>query len=488
MSNQFKTIENELGISLPESYIQFHNQKKNKIVNGLPIYGTSALKATELLNFVRPDLPNNYLVIRLLESQALCLDLNRVTKGDCPLIEVDFDSTKKPVDLNISFEQYVENATKSEKEVNGAFRRIRNLFETKQIKSYEHDSKGKRPPFKARDWQVIRSCVHDYVVGLTAFRFNEMFNGLEVDVFIATDHPEYERGHGIRALLSLLLSDAYKKGTSMEIRYTRFDNQSKNRVQDRIPNQLLNLFKENGISVRKAEDGIISHKEAITLYAHIVGITNDLIEIVNKYESQDRLSLQGVCFLISSRLWTIDEATWLLINTVRPEGILFGRDTPESRLKYEESLSIGRAVIAISKFRNKLENSLSDEGDTECQIENYLCHIEANQPAVIDWTITTPTICISKGEKVTILARPRRFFPLVNQLIEADTENLKSIGNQNRKFLIYSEEFLKINDYKLLAEQIKNQNNIEILILPFSTDELDEEVNNRMKKAKRIRT
>lgn len=69
--------------------------------------------------------------------------------------------------------------------------------------------------------------------------------------FIATDHPDYEPGHGIKALTLLLLSDAYKNGASMEFRFTRYDHNSQTRVKDRIPHQLVNLFNENGVTLSK---------------------------------------------------------------------------------------------------------------------------------------------------------------------------------------------------------------------------------------------
>jgi antitoxin YobK len=496
MTDQITFVENELGITLPESYKKFLQEHGEAIVNGLPIYGASEdnndftiLTATQALQFARPELSKNYLVIRFLEGEALCLDVGRVRNGDCPLIEVEFDGGEKPTDLEVSFCKYLEIARQSETEVNGALRRIGNLFKSNKIKNYDHNVKNKYIPFKARDWRVIRSCVHDYVVGLSAFCHNEQFNGLEVDVFICADHPDYEAGHGVRALISLLLSDAYKNGTLLELRFTRFDHTSKIRVNDKIPHQLVNLFSDNSISLSKAEQGIITHFEANDLFANLVGLTPKLIRIIKGYEKQERLTLQGVCYIISLRLWTIDEVNWILCNVSRPEGILFGNDVPEDRLKYEESLSYGRSLIAVSKLRHKLENNIASEGETFAQIENLIFHIVPNQPVDLDWSTTIPKAHINKGEEIAVLARPRRSFPLVSQLIDNDLKQLLSNSKKdNKKFLLYSKEFLKVNNYKKIAEQVRKQNNVEILLLQFSTNELDDEVNNRMRKAKTIRT
>lgn len=495
MTDQIKALENQLGLPLPESYKRFLEEDKS-LINGLPIYGASpnnydytVFTATQSLRFARPELPETYLVIRFLENQALCLDLNRVSNGDCPLVKIEIDSHENLIEVGISFGKYVEIASQGEAEINGALRRISNLFRSDEIKPYEHNAKNRKVPFKARNWKVIRSCVHDYVVGLSAFRHNEQFNGLEVDVFISTDHPDYELGHGIKALTLLLLSDAYKNGASMEFRFTRYDHNSQTRVKDRIPHQLVNLFIENGMTLTKKEQGIITHFEAIALYGHLFGLTTDVIAKIKEYQNEERLSLQGVCFLVSSRLWTNDEAKWILFNAPRPEGILFGRDVPEDRLKYEESLSFGRAALAVSKLRHKLENSIVNEGDTTAQIENQLFHITSHQPAELDWVIPTPKVQINESEEITVLSRPRRFFPKLSQLIEDDLEPLLlSLKNADKKFLLYSEDFMKVKNYRELAQEVKRQKNIEILVLPFATNELDDEVNMRMRKAKVIRT
>ena len=249
------------------------------------------------------------------------------------------------------------------------------------------------------------------------------------------------------------------------------------------------LNNDNGISLSKLKEGIITHFEVANLYAKLIGLNSDDVAKINEFEMQERLSLQGVCYLISSKLWALDEAKWILFNTTRPEGVLFGRDVPEDRLKFEESLSFGRAAIAISKLRNKLENNIEQEGDSTVQIENQLFHIVPNQFAELDWSITTPKVQINKGEEITVLSRPRRFFPLVNQLVEDDVKPLLLTSKQaNKKFLLYSEDFIKVDKFKELTLEVKKRTNIEILVLPFTTNEIDDEVNTRMRRAKVIRT
>lgn len=147
MTEQIKSLENQLGLSLPESYKRFLEEDK-VLINGLPIYGVSTtyydytvFTATQSLRFARPGLPETYLVVRFLENRALCLDLSRIWNGDCPLIEIEIDRHENLKELGISFGQYVEMASQGEVEINRALRRVSNLFKSREIKSYEHNAK-----------------------------------------------------------------------------------------------------------------------------------------------------------------------------------------------------------------------------------------------------------------------------------------------------------------------------------------------------------
>jgi len=457
--------EKYLGVTFPASYRKFLEEEGSGLIYGLPIYGLPASQnidsvwgATEALRLARPDIPSNYVVVRFLDSRALCIDLTN--NGKDTLVEINLIGNEQPKKIHDSFALYLEKGKGNEDEINRALRKIENLFRYENIKEYDHKSdpknKSKRLPFKAKDWRVMRSSVHDQIVGLTAFKHNEEFNGLEVDVFISTDHPDYEAGHGIRALMILLLSDAYKNGATMEIRFTRHDPKKGERVPDRIPNQLNALLRENKIRLSRYEQGIITHNEAVNLYASILGITNELKERIKKYEAEGKLSLQGVCYILSSRLWTIEEASWILHNCPRPEGVLFGRDLPEDRMKYLESLSYGRAALAVTRFRNKLENNISEnEGDSFVEIDGPLWKIVPKQPSEIDWSISSETIEIIPEEKITVLSRPRRFMPSENQLITEDVNTLISnTKDVSRKFLLYSSDFSKVSNFKEIADRI----------------------------------
>src|ERR1035437_1867615 len=271
-------VESELQIQVPNSYKDFLLSKGHDVAFGLPILGipttkdlSSVVGATSVLRAMRPEL-KNYLAIRVIDDRFLCLDLTKGNHIDVPLVEITISSTEQPTTVHNSFDGYLNESEQSKKQIEYGLRRIKNLYSNRLVREYAHNENEGKVPFKARDWRVHRCCVHDLVVGLTAFKYNETFNGIEVDVFITTDHPDYEEGHGTKAIMTLILSDAYRNGTSMEVRFTRFDSKERTRVANNIPRNLVHTLNSFGIKLQKQGEGIITHDESINIFSSLLGI------------------------------------------------------------------------------------------------------------------------------------------------------------------------------------------------------------------------
>lgn len=480
-----------LGVTLPESYRRFLIGASCKHLNGLPVLGLplsldldSAWGATELLRTAREDLRPDYVVIRLMDSRALCLDLRSRGDDDAPLVEIDLESPVPPSTVHPSFRQYREECERGERWIEGALRRIERHLDNAR-KYYDHATQGKLP-FKVHDWRVIRSCVHDQVVGLSTIKFNESFNGLEVEAFIATDHPDYESGHGIRALMLLMLSDSYRNGGSMEIRFTRYDGRQKRRVPTRLPSDLLSVGSQAGVQFQFAKDGLISHEEAISLYASMVGLSPEVQKLVQRHRKSGReITVQSVSYLISSRLWSVEETTWLLLNFHRPEAVLFGGDLPEDRFNYQESVSYARAALAAMKLYQRLALS-SDGGEGDCvvRLHGLLWQLTPNQNAVLDWAVSGKSIEIKAGETITVLPSPRATLPGEEKRIAEELKPLAPISG--KRFLLYCRDLSQWNGLVELSTRVSTES-IDVLILPFTCRELDKEIEGKMSGARILR-
>lgn len=485
-------IESELNVQLPNSYKNFLSERGNDIAFGLPILGlpatlelNSVLGATYILRLSRPELLD-YVVIRIVNERALCLDLKNGTPKDSPLVEINLnDSSMPPTKVHNSFRGYISQSDQSKREVEYGINRIRNLFKH-EVKPYDHSNSSKIP-FKARDWRVYRCCVHDLVVGLAGIRYNEEFNGIEVDAFLTTDHPDYEAGHGVKALMTLILSDAYKNGTGMELRFTKYDPKSDKRVTDRIPKSLLNCIESLGLKLQHQNEARITHYESINIFSSLLGIQNEVKKRVSELEKINEVTLQGICFLINTRIWTTEQVNWLILNMPRPKGIIFGRDNPEDRLNYAESLSFGRSAVAFTKFKEKIENAIPDElNDVEVSIKDNLFVVKSFRDCEIDWLNENHTFFMSSREEINVLSRPRSKWINTNEQIKTDINSITQA--KGRKVILYSNDVLNITDFSSMFNLAKEEIEVDYLIIPFSSDELDEEVITKMKKARTYRT
>lgn len=488
-------IESELKILLPNTYKDFLLNVGNGVAFGLPILGlpakyelTSALGATSMLRLARPDL-YNLLAIRIFDDRMLCLDLTKGKQDDAPLFEVNISSNEQPIKVHNSFGGYINESEQSKKQVEYSLRRIKNLYSNNLVKGYAHNENEGKVPFKARDWRVHRCCVHDLVVGLTAFKYSEAFNGIEVDVFITTDHPDYEEGHGTKALMTLILSDAYRNGTSMEVRFTRFDIKERARVADNIPRSLLLTLNSFGIKLQKPSEGIITHDESINIFSSLLGIQEDAKTKIKELELTNEATLQGVCFLINSRVWTIEQVNWLIINSNRVKAIIFGRDNPENRINYSESLCFGRSVCALTKLKEKVEISSDEEvNEVEIKIKGDFFQLTSFKSCSIDWLPNNELYDVEEGETITVLSRPReKWLNFKEQIIEDITAIRKEIG---KKVILYCNEVFQYKGLNAMQSAIRETSDLsqlEILITPISAEELNEEVITKMKKARTYR-
>lgn len=480
---------------LPKSYISFLENESVHAINGLSLFAPGENGDMEdmliLLQAMRPDLPPIYVPIRLMDNRFLCLSVPE--KGtrveDSPLFEIKMEGVDVPKKIHPSFKKYYIDGKQFEKRRNGALRRIRWHLENakRRGKKYDHQHGGALP--RSKDWRPVRSCVHDLVVGLAAIRHDESFNGLDVDVFLCTDHPNYEPGHGVRALASLLLSDAYRNGATMAIRFTRYDGRKRTRVPERIPRDLVGLAEQLGVNLARSQDGIITHDESLELYSLLVGLSSAVKRGIEPHIARGAFSLAGLCFLISSKVWSLEEASWILLNAPRPEGVLFGIDKPEDRLNYLDSIYYGRAALLARHLHQRLISNSGQAGEG-CLVEiaGLAWTYRPAHPVSLDWNVRDSVLNLSANEAVVVFPNPHPLLPQEEKRIVEDITHLYGVSSQStQKFILYGAEVQRVPSVKKLAEIAEQKAGIQLLSAPFSCSELDQEVERRMARARMVR-
>jgi hypothetical protein len=238
------------------------------------------------------------------------------------------------------------------------------------VTQFEEDylNQGKLP--RNHVWRPFRFCSQDVVLGLAVVRHSIDNNWLEVDVCLTSDVPEYEPGSGAKMTASFLLSEAYKCGGSMEIRFT--DN-----VEDRhVPRALCDLCDTYGVTLQHAAHGRITPLEARRLYVALTDFTPVLRDQIQALARVGRLSQERACYAVHHGLWTRAELETIVLGSPRADSILGGDAQPEQRHLYQNDLAHARASVMGGFLDRKLAKRARGDGNEALDLEDDVRPLE----------------------------------------------------------------------------------------------------------------
>ena len=356
-----------------------------------------------------------------------------------------------------------------------------------------HHQEGGRLP-RNYLWRPCRFCVQDVVLGLTVLRHRRDFNCLEVDVFLTASIPEYEADSGARALALLLLSEAYKCGGTMEIRFTRHVEGK------RVPHDLVALAEAVGVPLQHVGDGVITPAEARRLYVALTGFSPQLQAHIEALEQAGRLSGPLICYAIHHGLWERAEVEAILLTSPRPGSLLSGQARPEQRHLYLQDLLYGRAAVLFGFLDRHLryrahphesgvvhleddERPLDLHLDGDTYAATYCCPQET---VTIPWvaapagngTASNGTHVLVPGQPFTVLVRARDAADLAANL-ETDLEQAAKVRRAQAAGPVY---VLVPRDFEKLPGELRQrlvQNRTEgvgLLVYRHFVSTLDDDV------------
>jgi hypothetical protein len=523
---QKNVVERILGVILPNTYQKSIGQQQSATIGGHKILGysltnkpdNSALGATILLRSSRPDLPPSYLAICIEEDRVLCLDLAHGNAEDAPLVDVPLDANEKIIPATDSFKKFVEMHQAFEIDFGREMRRLRNRkgeFENKseRVLSRLDRKDGKTPTLSARpqEWHPRTIRAHDFVIALTAFKYNQYLEALEVDAFYAFDDPRYEPGDPIRALVIALFGEALHYGGKLDLAFTRDEREGPdgaipNRLQKQhgsrhscpLPSNLVQFAEARNITFSRAEEGMILHKEGIALWWNLLKLTPKVKAKAYLLEEAGYLSKEHLAMVISAGIWSPEQAPWILLNAPRPEAILLGSDRSERCPLFAESLEYGRAAILAARFARQVSLGISDGIDpeekfvAECTLEPkvHAWKFRCSQQFTLPWLHNSDSsVEIKEGETITLLIRPtiptqreRDMAWLASQVEILNT----TANNENHRCLLLSMEFGELDWIGEIADQLRKAG-VHLLFAPRRLDLYEEDAANRLARARRLR-
>ncbi|XOB40718.1 MAG: SMI1/KNR4 family protein [Candidatus Nealsonbacteria bacterium] len=495
-------FERILGLQFPQSYRQFLLEEGSAIIDGFNISGTptkevktSVLETTQILRTKRPDLSNKLVAISIDKNRALCLDLEKATKKDVPLVEVDLTGKEFLEFLKMKprfFNDWIKHHQEISRRLAVAWNKVRN----RQKEAEEGRGKG------IRQWRTVISRVKDYIIALGAFRYDFFKACLEVDEFYTFDQPGLVKdGSAVRILVNEMFSRARDYSGSLNIIFTKdiredingkvheeFKKMREKRAPREIPKEILEIAEKYGINFKEAEKGIIFHEEGVKLYFVLLDLSPEIEEKIIELEKAGYLSREMIAEAICKGIWTREEVIWLFLNAPRPEGIILGTDLPENRLFYSESFNYGRSALLATRFRQAIMAYITGGVSVE-EIEKVKarCYLEpkekfwilkCNQRFCIppSWTIDKSEKWVEAEEPVILLSKPR---------FSADPEYDKTWIEDNVKMLLDCEMEVKTRCL-LLSNEMINTLMLNIIYKDKNPEKILREIKNLVKVSETV--
>lgn len=217
-------------------------------------------------------------------------------------------------------------------------------------KRYGYDRRGQGGIPKDLDWRAYRSCVQDVIIGQTVLRYQPSGNCIEVDVFLTADVPELEEFAGTRTLVRLILGEAVRSGTNLEVRFTG------NVEEGRIPEELRSLASQLDVSVGNVRPDSLSPSESSRLLLRLSGLSGSASERVAQLADAGEADLEQLSFAILEGSWSVHEMA-VLLAAPDPRRILLGRTPPWDTIPYAEDRFVANAAVLAGRFLAKIARS-----------------------------------------------------------------------------------------------------------------------------------
>jgi len=345
-------------------------------------------------------------------------------------------------------------------------------------------------------WRPYRFCVRNVVIGLVVVRLQVQGNFLEVDVCLTSDIPEYTPQSGAKITTLFLLSEAYKCGTNMSIRFTP------NVEEGRVPESIVKLADELKIKLAYVHKGWITSAEARLLYIALTGFAPAVCDAILKLSDMGRQAPEMICYLVNHSVWSVKEAESIILTHPDPPRFFKGQSLPEQRHLYLQDLHYARAAILGKMLDLQFTQcEHSDDGGkviTDLEDNRRLVNIElepdvyariywAEEPMSLSWNSSeSEPILIQPFHRLVALIRPRTCIEIAHNF-KNDLSRALSLKEPSEGIppptvvILYPRDFddIALADRNSMISEA-SMNGVLILTCPETLHSIDIEANRRL--------
>lgn len=369
-------LSDELNLEFPESLQKILTTSPPKVLDGLVyrITGNSfepphLLWALKALNESVQSPPKNLIPIMPVDSRSfacvVCSERHGAQdKQFGKVIRWHLDNIPKHAQgvlLDIDAISYLQSM-KSELEAREVG--LRKINEIADAYEDSHVKQHRLP--KAHEIRPIRLAVQNVIVGLAAFFLDSSFDGLSVEVWQTCQVPHLNAHESCRALASMTLAEAFKCGSTMEIRFDKHPEKS-------VPASLRQYARIQGISLGGKDAKAIMPDESRALFWSVTQMPEQLAKRVEEVVNQGGLSSERACFVLMSNIWRPIELGYILAISDRAISILHGGVEPFERANFQAEILVCRSAHMLGMFLARLsqEKDIDNKKASALEDEKY---------------------------------------------------------------------------------------------------------------------
>lgn len=227
--------------------------------------------------------------------------------------------------------------------------RPRILERVRQVATrYQADfvQKDRRP--KSHDLKPIQVACQNVIIGLATVYQDVTFDGLRVEHYLTCEAPHLAANEGDRALLAILLCEAFQCGGTMEIRFGAA------RQEVGLPPGLMRYARSLSIPIGEDDPSAISPSEARRLFLAVTPMTDDLRARCADAMDRGLIGPERLCYTLMANYWDAHELDYILATSPRAVSILSGGADIVDRSARLAEIEICRAALMVGMLVRRI--------------------------------------------------------------------------------------------------------------------------------------
>jgi hypothetical protein len=223
--------------------------------------------------------------------------------------------------------------------------RIRDVADWYQEKYVRQDRRPRRHVLRP-----IQVACQNVIVGLATARQDATFDGLRVEDYLACEAPHLAAHEGDRALLAMLLCEAFQGGGTMELRFGQDGSETG------LPPSVMRYARTLSIPVGASDPSSIAPGEARPLFLAVTPMTDDLRGRCADAIDRGVIVPERLCYTLLASLWSSHELDYILATSPRASNILVGGAPAWDRPARLAEVETCRAALMLGMLIRRIES------------------------------------------------------------------------------------------------------------------------------------